>query len=110
MADPRRHDLPDAQLAARLETALHDELGRGHVDVAELIRGTRRGSRRARARRTALIAATAVAVAAVPIAIATMESRPSGHAVTPAASGGTSAPDITPMPATAPPATGSPEP
>ena len=64
--------LADAELGARLEQALREGPGSGHVDVAQLLRGTRQATtKRARARRTALIAAAAVAVGAVPVGLQT---------------------------------------
>lgn len=62
----------DAELGARLERALREGPGSGHVDVAQLLRGTRRATtKRARARRTAMIAAAAIAVGAVPVGLQT---------------------------------------
>jgi hypothetical protein len=62
----------DAELGARLERALREGPGSGHVDVAQLLRGTRQATtKRARARRTVMIAATAVAVGAVPVGLQT---------------------------------------
>jgi hypothetical protein len=60
----------DAELGARLESALRDGLRDGHVDVAQLLRDTRQAStRRTRVRRVTMIAAAAVAVGVVPVSL-----------------------------------------
>lgn len=106
---PAAPDLPwetpeaaaDAELGARLERALREGPGSGHVDVAQLLRGTRQATtKRARVRRTAMIAAAAVAVGAVPVGLQTARWL-SPEPVTPA-TGLSSGPDPTPSP-TAPP-------
>jgi hypothetical protein len=101
-----RHDTSfadDAHLGARLERALRDEYGDQHVDVAQLLRETRVATtKRSRARRTSLIAATALAVAAVPVGLRLVQlsDRPAG---TPAASVSASAtPDAPPTPTETP--------
>jgi hypothetical protein len=106
---PAAPDLPwetpeavaDAELGARLERALREGPGSGHVDVAQLLRGTRQATtKRARVRRTAMIAAAAVAVGAVPVGLQTARWM-SPEPVVPA-TGLTNGPDPTPSPTATP--------
>ena len=65
----------DDGTVATLEAALRSGLGSGPVDVQALAAGTRRGVRRARARRRATVGAAALVVAAVPLGYATVLGR-----------------------------------
>lgn len=65
----------DDGTVATLEAALRSGLGSGPVDVQALAAGTRRGVRRALARRRATIGAAALVVAAVPLGYATVLDR-----------------------------------
>lgn len=95
----------DDDTVATLEAALRSGLGSGPVDVQALASGTRRGVRRARARRRATIGAAALVVAAVPLGYATVLDRTAVPAQVAATSFTTTPEPTTPWttaPATAP--------
>src|SRR5690242_19841505 len=105
MADRPRHDgrlaggHEDAELGARLGRALREAHADEHVDVARLVRETRRATatRRTKLRRFTVLAATGVAAASIPLGLELAQwSAPS--AAPPA--GSTPAPDRTPATST----------